>query len=376
MRTSRRRGTRTVLGSLLAPLVGSTVLAGLVSGCAVGHRDPMAQSLTVAPTTLSPEPAAGPPASAGSASAESTPAASEGRPYDDGSVSDLARAAESAAARPGPSTEHSRSADRIGGQIGADASWPQCPAGMGIEKKRSHGAPMPLGDSAYVVLGLTNGPGFTPNPCLAEQVGWVRERTMWLGAYAVVSQPDATQLARYGGTGPYPTNNRLDRLRNVGHAQATFNLASMDRAGMRTADAPVPGVWLDVEPVPNFDWGTDLTANAAVVEGAARGYRDAGLTVGVYSTPALWRRVVGDLALGLPEWRAAGQTSQAEALRRCAADWVIQGGEAVLGQWVEHGGDPDAEPDTSGFGFTHHAGWRDRNVVCPGGEQAWKRFFS
>jgi hypothetical protein len=56
--------------------------------------------------------------------------------------------------------------------------------------------------------------------------------------------------------------------------------------------------------------------------------------------------VVGDFALGVPEWRAAGQTSIEEARRRCGDDWVIQGGPAVLGQWVEDN--------------------RDRNVTCPG----------
>ena len=83
----------------------------------------------------------------------------------------------------------------------------------------------------------------------------------------------------------------------------------------------------------------------AVVQGLARGYTDAGLKIGVYSTPHLWQRTVGDLALGVPEWRAAGHTSRDEALSRCGADWQIQGGDAVFGQWV-------AED-------------RDHNVTCP-----------
>ena len=48
----------------------------------------------------------------------------------------------------------------------------------------------------------------------------------------------------------------------------------------------------------------------------------------------------------MPEWRAAGQTSADEALSRCGDDWVIQGGEAVLGQWVQDD--------------------RDMNLTCPG----------
>ena len=65
--------------------------------------------------------------------------------------------------------------------------------------------------------------------------------------------------------------------------------------------------------------------------------------------------MVGDLALDVPEWRAAGQTSRAEALRRCRDDWVIQGGKGVLGQWVEGG--------------------RDLNVTCPGASTAVRRWF-
>ena len=57
--------------------------------------------------------------------------------------------------------------------LGADISWPQCPRGMGIPQKQGQGSPMPLDAARYVILGLTNGPGFYANPCLASQVAWV-----------------------------------------------------------------------------------------------------------------------------------------------------------------------------------------------------------
>ena len=231
---------------------------------------------------------------------------------------------------------------RLGSVIGADASWPQCPKGMGIPEKRTLGAPMPLESSKYVILGLTNGPSFTPNPCLADQVSWVRERGMMIAAYAVHSYPSSQELATYGGRGPFDAGTQLGRLANVGYQQTRFDLATMRRAGMRS-----PIIWLDVEPVPSFDWSSDTEANAAVFRGAARGITDAGLDVGAYSTPYLWEGVVGDFSLGgVPEWRAAGQTSQAEALRRCKDDWAFQGGIGIMGQWVQYG--------------------RDRNITCPG----------
>ena len=234
--------------------------------------------------------------------------------------------------------------------LGADAGWPQCPRGMGIPQKRSMGSPMPLGGARFVILGVTNGPGFYRNPCLADQTAWVRQRHLLGGAYSVISWPDAVTLRRYGGRGPYDGSTRLGALSNVGYQQALFNLATMKEAGLVS-----PVVWLDVEPVPEFDWSDDVVANAAVVSGAARGYTDAGSRIGAYSTHYLWRSVVGELRLGVPEWRAAGQTSRAEALRRCGRSSSFQGGPSVISQWVEQG--------------------RGQNVTCPGTSSAMSAWF-
>lgn len=234
--------------------------------------------------------------------------------------------------------------------LGADVSWPQCPKGMGIPQKRSQGSPMPVDEARYVIVGLTNGPGFYPNPCLAAQVEWVRSRRLMAAAYAVASYPDPEALAEHGGNGPFDSSTSPGALANTGYQQARFNVASMESAGLLT-----PVVWIDVEPVPDFGWSGDPEANAAVVTGVARGYRDAGYRVGVYSTPSLWAGVVGGLELGVPEWRAAGQTSAAEALARCRDDWVIQGGQGVIGQWVEAG--------------------RDQNITCPGTAAEMNRWF-
>ena len=238
----------------------------------------------------------------------------------------------------------------LGPVLGADVSWPQCPPGMGIPQKRSHGAPMPVDAARYVIIGLTNGPAFYPNPCLKSQTDWVRSRNLLAGAYSVISYPEQRHFDAYKNKGPYDASTRLGALSNVGYQQAVFNLANMKRAGLRS-----PVIWLDVEPVPDFDWPRDLAANAAVVKGAARGYTDGGFRIGAYSTQALWQHVVGDLQLGIPEWRAAGQTSRAEALRRCGVDRMFQGGEAVLGQWVEAD--------------------RDMNVTCPGASIDLLRWF-
>ena len=89
--------------------------------------------------------------------------------------------------------------------------------------------------------------------------------------------------------------------------------------------------------------------------GPARAYRPPGNRVRSTTPPAVGAGVVGRLALGLPEWRAAGQTSRAEARERCGAGWSIQGGDAVLAQWVEGG--------------------RDLDLTCPGTSARLGRWF-
>ncbi len=239
---------------------------------------------------------------------------------------------------PAPTSTEAPRRSRV---FGADAGWPQCPRGMGIPERPTQGQPMPTRAAEFVILGVTNGPSFTPNPCLADQVDWIDERNLLGAAYAVHSFPDDAALRRYGGSGPFDAGTRAGRLRNAGHAAAGFNIATMKKAGLET-----PAVWIDVEPVRVFEWSASTVANTAVVQGAMRGYKDAGYRIGFYSTKILWRRIVGGFRTGAPEWRAAGQTSMAEALRRCGEDWSFQGGKAVFGQWVEAS--------------------RDRNVTCPG----------
>ncbi|HWJ65419.1 MAG TPA: hypothetical protein VNT31_01965 [Nocardioides sp.] len=307
-------------------VVLATLLPALAA-CGGAEPPAGAPARPPAPTTATPTP-----------SDSGRPAGDAGDPGAD--ASDLAKIAEDLARESGRPT--SNIAPRDGEVLGADVSWPQCPKGMGIPEKQGQGMPMPLPEAEYVVLGLTNGPGFTPNPCLADQVQWAKDNDVLVAVYAVSSYPDRATLDEHGANGPHDASTRLGRLRNVGYQQARFNIGTMGQAGLLS-----PIVWIDVEPVPVFEWSDDLQANAAVIEGVARGYVDAGFRIGVYSTPSLYERVVGDLDLGgVPEWRAAGQTSRAEARNRCGPDWSIQGGPAVMGQWVEQS--------------------RDQNITCPG----------
>ena len=181
--------------------------------------------------------------------------------------------------------------------LGADISWPQCPPGMGIEYKESSGQPMPTAEAEYVVIGLTNGPGFHANPCLADQVAYARERRLLVAAYSVISWPDeaaqaAVRRAAGGRRRAGAVQHRLDEGRRAGLA---------DRLARRRAGAVLRVVEQHRRRTPRWCW-----ARPRATSRPATGS-------GVYSTPYIWASLVGDLSLGVPEWRAAGQTSRAEA---------------------------------------------------------------
>ena len=116
--------------------------------------------------------------------------------------------------------------------IGRDVSWPNCPRGLGIPARPTQGKPMPPASARFVVIGLTNGPAFHPNPCLEAQVEFARLRGLWVAAYAVVTYPTRRQLEAYGAAGPYSATERLGRLRNTGWAQARQNLDAMQATGL------------------------------------------------------------------------------------------------------------------------------------------------
>ena len=215
---------------------------------------------------------------------------------------------------------------------GADVSWPNCPKGMGIPSRRTLGLPMPKKHAQFAIIGLTNGPGFYPNPCIARQVRILKKRGLHIGTYAMTTYPKRSQIATYGEDGPWSATTRRDRLRNTGYAQAQFNLATMQRVGLDSTF-----IWVDVEPYPVAPWTSNRKNNKAVLDGVLRGYRDAGLDVGFYTSPTPWRDIIGSARYGLPEWRTAGghpwsNTDYSDARRMCKVS-SVQGGPVLLAQW-------------------------------------------
>ena len=118
--------------------------------------------------------------------------------------------------------------------FGHDVSWPQCTTAEG-----GYGLPMPPTSTQFVIVGLTKGLPFTENPCLARQAQWVQDHGKPAHAYAMAAFPTSTQLTNHGHEGPWSASTKAGRLSNVGYAEATFAVASLNKAEWKP-----PMVWI------------------------------------------------------------------------------------------------------------------------------------
>lgn len=215
---------------------------------------------------------------------------------------------------------HDKARDTRPTTHGYDVSWPQCSGSRAVR--------MPSGHPSYVILGLTNGVGHTVNPCLGSQLNWAREHDVRVGAYLVASYPTRLQR-RLAGTGLYGSCGRSERCRlhNDGARQAIDAVTTMRLLGLRA-----PRVWIDVEFRHTHRWTRHNAANAAVVQGIARGLRHSHLPMGVYTTSYMWHSIVGGYRLHVPNWLPVGHGGVSKALRMC--NTTGSGGPTWLAQYT------------------------------------------
>jgi hypothetical protein len=232
----------------------------------------------------------------------------------------------------GPSSAASHRGHRPSAH-GVDVSWPQCRGTV-----PSH---LPRQRPRYAVLGLTDGAGFTANPCLAGQVTWAEQHHVPTGAYLVPTYPTPAQTTA-AGTGPFGrcavTKVPGCRLRNAGAGEADDAVDVMHAAGLRP-----PIVWIDVEGRDQHPWHTRTPwEDRAVVAGVVRGLQHAGIRFGVYTTGYMWREIVGPWRLDVPNWLPVGNASRRSARRMCST--TATGGPTWQVQWTT---------------------WLDHDMLCP-----------
>jgi len=216
---------------------------------------------------------------------------------------------------PTPTPQPSAKAATVTG-VGYDVSYPQCRSTLPAT-------------AAFGIVGLNGGAPLLSNRCFAEQVAWAR-RT---GAYAIYIN------TAYSGVGePVAYGRRL-----------------AEDAIKRERAAGVSGIgmwWLDVE-LTNT-WKGTQRENATVIAAMAARLQQAGVRVGIYSSPDQWVEIAGDYSPGLPVWNAIGTGTQAQALASC--DEEFAGSASAIVQWVAKRGSSLIDHNLLCPAYKHRAG--------------------
>ena len=214
------------------------------------------------------------------------------------------------------------------GSTGADVSWPNCSATYPTS-------------AAFGIVGVTGGRAFTANSCFSTEWAWANS-TGLPALYLNLNAPVGS-TSSYGMAGP-KTCKRNDKLclsYNYGWQAAQWAYQQAKSAG-----ASASTWWLDVET--GNSWSSSTAANDQVIQGAVD-YLGAGtvtagqgLTVGVYSTNAMYAKIAGAFhptnGTGsphyVPTWYATAATTSGAASGYCAASYGFTGGPVWLVQYL------------------------------------------
>jgi len=272
--------------------------------------------------------------------------------------------ASGAAADSGQPLSTAQNAVPVGGSVGYDISWPQCPNNE-----------LPAGPASWAIIGVNGGRPTTFNPCFQSQMQWAYTTATvpqvyinvagWPTTYAnticgpvptptpIPPTPTATPTAAAPTPTPTlapgatpttqpptatptaaPTPAPPTAADECNAYQYGYNNAAAAVAYARSFGADLKYWWLDVE-TGNY-WTDDVSLNTQVIRGTIAYLQNLGKVVGVYSTPRQWRMIAGSFAPGLPVW-TAGAADVAEAMARCTPDYAFGGGKVQLVQYVsEH----------------------------------------
>ncbi len=207
-------------------------------------------------------------------------------------------------------------------EFGWDISYPQC------------GGTFPTDPAAFNIIGVNGGRAFKHNKCLGEQWQWARARGA-AGIYVNVHYPRSAQELAAGAT----SDRQADCNGVAGCVAYNFGLNGLrdSLAYARSQGVDAPFVWLDIEQL-NY-WSPYQDLNAVVIRGAVDAAREAGLGVGIYSTPYQYKKLTGDEQAQVPVWTAGAPGGEA------VADYCVTrgfaGGPVVLVQLLPGQFDPN-----------------------------------
>lgn len=197
--------------------------------------------------------------------------------------------------------------------VGYDVSYPQCRSTLPSSR-------------AFAIVGVNGGAPLTSNACFAEQVSWARKSPAGYAVYINTSYTGKGDPVAYG-------RKLVDDAIEREHASGVSGTSMW---------------WLDVE-LTNTWTGTQQE-NATVLAAMAARLQEAGVRVGIYSSPAQFEEIAGGWEPGLPVWNATGPGTEQAALDACSESFA--GSTSAIVQWVQKKG----------------SRMLDHNLVCP----AWK----
>lgn len=209
--------------------------------------------------------------------------------------------------------------DVVSSAHGYDVSFPQC------------GRPGPALASQFAVVGVNGGRPFRSNPCLPQEYGW---------ALSGSARPQVYLNLEYGErSNGYVTCLDPDqgcRAYNFGYTAAENAFSNAYTATLGGSN--VASIWwLDVETM--NDWNQDTGLNGLVIKGALDYLRQAGRTVGIYSTPHQWREIAGGYTppSSVGNWVVGDEESDTNLCGRPL--WA--GGQVWMFQWINWDADID-----------------------------------
>lgn len=197
----------------------------------------------------------------------------------------------------------------VSGTTGVDISWPNCTT--------------TIPSVAFGVVGVTNGTGYSTNPCLAQETAHFSNlslyaNTGWYNKSSYIN-PTSPKVCAVGDS------NCL--AYNYGYNAGAYAYNAAQSAGVQSSTW-----WLDVETANT--WNKDVVQNQNSLQGeydalAARG----ATTIGAYSTTAQWQSITGGWKNGWPNWGATTWTTAAQARSYCTGH-EFTGGPSYLMQYV------------------------------------------
>jgi hypothetical protein len=195
------------------------------------------------------------------------------------------------------------------GATGYDVSWPNCAA-------------KPPAHAPFGIVGVSDGTGYSQNPCLAQEAAWFPNLSLYVntGWYDQSSHinPTSPQVCASGD------NNCL--AYNYGYNAGLYALSYANSQQLQAATW-----WLDVET--SSTWNADTTQNRNSLQGEYDALVANGVTtVGVYSTTYQWDTVTGTWLNSWPNWGATTVHTARQAAQFCTGH-QFTGGPTVLIQF-------------------------------------------